>query len=133
MDIGYAPSKPDTLGLQDSSGQFVPINPDNLPSSSGFNYQMVDLVDGYSSLSDTRNLVHDTRSSISNSVSADSLHTAGVVDNEADSEADSNDVTDQYLSSINWIYEMIFQNLCDDYCPRPGEMSTNSTISITEN
>ncbi|KAH3803083.1 hypothetical protein DPMN_156783 [Dreissena polymorpha] len=55
---------------------------------------MVDLVDGHSSLSDTRNLVHDTSSSISNSVSADYLHIVGVVDNEADSEADSNDVTD---------------------------------------
>ncbi|KAH3734165.1 hypothetical protein DPMN_040605 [Dreissena polymorpha] len=93
---------------------------------------MVDLVDGHSSLSDTRNLVHDTRSSISNSVYADSLHTAGVVDNEADSEADSSDVTAQYLSSINRIYEMIFQNLGYDYCPRPAKMSTNSTSSITE-
>ena len=71
---------------------------------------------------DTRNLVHDTRPSIFNSVSADSLHTAGVVDNEADSEADSNDDTDQILSSINRIYEMIFQNLGEYYCPRPAEI-----------
>ncbi|KAH3832088.1 hypothetical protein DPMN_105365 [Dreissena polymorpha] len=60
------------------------------------------------------------------------MHTAGVVDNEADSEIDTNDDTDQYLLSINQIYELIFQTLGDDYCQRPAEMSTNSTIYIPE-
>ncbi|KAH3783315.1 hypothetical protein DPMN_161251 [Dreissena polymorpha] len=60
------------------------------------------------------------------------MHTAGVVDNEADSEVDPNYDTDHYLSSINQINELIFQTLGDDYCPRPVEMSTNLTIFITE-
>ncbi|KAH3697234.1 hypothetical protein DPMN_084726 [Dreissena polymorpha] len=60
------------------------------------------------------------------------MHTAGVVDKEADSEADFNNDTYKYLASINQIYELIFRTLGDDYCPRPAEMSTNSTISITE-
>ena len=67
-----------------------------------------------------RNLVHDNRPSISTYVSADSIHTAGVVDNEADSEADSNDDTYQYLSSINQIYELIFQLLAMIIAQDPG-------------
>ncbi|KAH3702839.1 hypothetical protein DPMN_077865 [Dreissena polymorpha] len=47
-----------------------------------------------------------------------------------DSDADID--TDQYLVSINQIYELMFQTLGEDYCSRPVEVSTNSTISVTE-
>ncbi|KAH3696392.1 hypothetical protein DPMN_083857 [Dreissena polymorpha] len=84
---------------------FLPVTSDNLPSTSGFNYSCVDFADGHSSLPENYNLVQDNLTIIPNSVSTDCLHTAGVVDSEPDSDADIE--TDQYLASINQIYELI--------------------------
>ncbi|KAH3696526.1 hypothetical protein DPMN_083991 [Dreissena polymorpha] len=74
--------------------------------------------------------MQDNLTIIPNSVSTDSLHTAGVAESEPDSDADID--TDQYLASIIQIYELMFQTLCEEYSSRPVEVSTNSTISVTE-
>ncbi|KAH3871043.1 hypothetical protein DPMN_034237 [Dreissena polymorpha] len=59
-----------------------------------------------------------------------SLHTSVPVESEAESDADID--TDKFLVSSNQIYELIFQTLGEELCPRPVETSSNSTISITE-
>ncbi|KAH3817177.1 hypothetical protein DPMN_118707 [Dreissena polymorpha] len=120
-------SNPDTLWIQNSAGHFVPVNADNLPSS-GLHYQFTDVGDDHSLLPDNYNPVQD----ILTSVPADSIQTAGVVESEADSDAESNVETDQYLAPIGQIYELMFRTLGEDYCPRPAELSSNATISVTE-
>ncbi|KAH3863862.1 hypothetical protein DPMN_026865 [Dreissena polymorpha] len=121
-------SNSDTLWISNSFGQFVLVNTDNFLSTSGLHYQFTYVVDGHSSLPDNHNLVQD----ILTSVPADSVHTADVVESKADSDAESNVETDQYLAPINEINELMFHILGEDYCPRPAELSSNATISVTE-
>ncbi|KAH3891260.1 hypothetical protein DPMN_015353 [Dreissena polymorpha] len=110
-------SNPDVLWVQNASGHFVPVNADK-------HYQIADVVDDHSSLPD--NLAQDSFIP----VPAVSLHTSVPVESEAESDADID--TNKFLASSIQIYELIFQTLGEELCPRPVETSSNSTISITE-
>ena len=37
-----------------------------------------------------------------------------------------------YLASINQVYELIFNTLDDDFCPRPAQSIIGSDITVTE-
>lgn len=124
------PSNPDTLWIQTSPGQFVPVINDNLPSTSGLHYQSANFVDDHSSLPDNNNLAQDNAPVIPTSISDE--HTAGIAESLAESDAESYIEADHYLASINKIYEFMFQTLGEDFCPRPAALSTSSTISVTE-
>ncbi|KAH3836120.1 hypothetical protein DPMN_109490 [Dreissena polymorpha] len=110
-------SSPDVLWVQIASGHFVPVNTDK-------HYQIADVVDDNSSLPD--NLAQDSFIP----VPAVSLHTSVPEESEAESDADID--TDKFLASSTQIYELIFQTLGEELCPRPVETSSNSTISITK-
>ncbi|KAH3837645.1 hypothetical protein DPMN_111045 [Dreissena polymorpha] len=58
------------------------------------------------------------------------MHTTSIAESSVESAAEFNSEADHYLASINKVYELMFQNLGEDYCPRPAVSSTSSTISV---
>ncbi|KAH3716598.1 hypothetical protein DPMN_059322 [Dreissena polymorpha] len=134
------PSNPNTLWIQQSPGIFVPFSTDPLPETAGIHSESADLISDRPnspaiSLMVPENdplMIEADESSIPTSVSTGFNQYNAPADGSIEAGSESNEVELYYLASINQVYELMFNTLDEDFCPRPSLSLTGSAVTVTE-
>ncbi|KAH3887751.1 hypothetical protein DPMN_011770 [Dreissena polymorpha] len=134
------PSNPNTLWIQQSPGIFVPFSTDPLPATSGIQSESADLISERPnspaiSLMVPENdslMIEANESIIPSPISTGFNQSNAPADGSIEAGSESNEADLYYLASINQVYELMFNTLDEDFCPRPSLSLTGSAVTITE-
>ncbi|KAH3711357.1 hypothetical protein DPMN_070862 [Dreissena polymorpha] len=134
------PSNPNTLWIQQSPGIFVPFSTDPLPATSGIQSESADLIsEGTNSpaislmVPENDSLMIEANESIIPSpISTGFNQSNATADGSIEAGSESNEAELYYLASINQVYELMFNTLDENFCPRPSLSLTGSAVTVTE-
>ena len=134
------PSNPNTLWIQQSPGIFVPFSTDPLPATSGIQSESADLISERPnspaiSLMVPENdslMIEANESIIPSPISTGFNQSNAPADGSIEAGSESNEAELYYLASINQVYELMFNTLDEDFCPRPSLSLTGSAVTVTE-
>ncbi|KAH3886090.1 hypothetical protein DPMN_010091 [Dreissena polymorpha] len=134
------PSNPNTLWIQQSPGIFVPFSTDPLPATSGIQSESADLISERPnspaiSLMVPENdslMIEANESIIPSPISTGFNQSNAPADGSIEEGSESNEAELYYLASINQVYELMFNTLDEDFCPRPSLSLTGSAVTVTE-
>ncbi|KAH3887166.1 hypothetical protein DPMN_011182 [Dreissena polymorpha] len=77
-------------------------------------------------------MIEANESIIPTSISTGFNQSIAPADGSIEAGLESNEDELYYLASINQVYELMFNTLDEDFCPRPSLSLTGSAVTVTE-